>query len=452
MVWGLLAMLVVGVPSAGAAITGTQLTPPITVTGTEGKDDIEIRFRQLTTTSGVMTVTPAVTITAASGSCPPNTDPLTGRPTYSECRFGDQASGTGLIVNLNGGDDSLEVDDTGFMSQYRLNGGPGNDTIRAQGIFDRVLKGDDGDDLLVAIGGLSTDGRETVRRPVTFDGGAGIDTAGWEDLVAPATEERLGVTASLATGVATISGRDQALIPTTFRTDTLTTVENLNGSEMGDILTGSSGPNTLIGGGGNDNLRGGDGDDNLQGGDDLDDLVGGKGRNTLDGGLGIDTFPKGTGGDTFLMRDGYAEVVSCVDQDVIIDDLVDKIATDPLKCSVSTAAAKHLYDTKLSGRAAKIGAGGALVTKISCPALKTEACQGELEAVLGKKVLARGEYKVAQGTKEKVRLPLSRVNTDRAAGKRIVLEAKEVDADGRDRFVSRPTRVEKARSQPTATS
>ena len=100
---------------------------------------------------------------------------------------------------------------------------------------------------------------------------------------------------------------------------------------------------------------------------------------------------------------------------------------------------------KLSGRPAKIG-GGALATKVSCPALKTEACEGELEAVLGKQGdRPRRLQDRARARKAKVRLPMSAANARaRRRASTIVLAAKEIDADGRDRFVSRPTRVEKA--------
>ncbi len=435
----------VGAPSAGAVILGTDLIAPVTVTGTEGKDELEIEFRSLGQTSSRMIVTPAATITAASGSCPPNTDPLTGRPLFNDCRIGPQGSGTGLIVNLNGGDDSVEVDDDGpFMSQVRVNGGAGNDTIRVREFTERFLRGDDGNDLLVAIGGLNTVGKSGALRPVAFDGGTGVDTVGWEDTEFALSERDAGVTASLATGTATLTGLNESA-QTISRTDTLVAVENLTGTNAGDVLNGSIAANMLFGNGGNDNLNGGDGTDTLFGGNDLDNMVSGKGTDSVDGGLGLDLYPADSGGDTFTTRDGYAEDVTCVKSDVIINDLVDKVGnnTSANACSVSTAAAKHLYDTHLSGRPAKI-AGRSLATKVSCPALKTEACEGKLDAMLGRKAIAHADYKVQPGQKAAVRLPISEANARKAAGKEIVLSAKEVDADGRDRSVSRPTRVQKA--------
>ena len=175
------------------------------------------------------------------------------------------------------------------MSQHRLNGGPGNDSIRAAGIFDRFLKGDDGDDLLVAVDGLDPAGRDATARPVTFDGGAGTDTAGWEDAKDP-----LG-SASGSHRFADDRDRDvlgpgPGIAAYHLPTHTLTAVENLTGTGVGDVLTGNAAANTLIGGDGNDNLNGAEGNDALFGGDDLDNLVGSKGSDTVDGGLGVDVF------------------------------------------------------------------------------------------------------------------------------------------------------------------
>lgn len=53
-------------------------------------------------------------------------------------------------------------------------------------------------------------------------------------------------------------------------TDTLSGIENLIGSNFGDVLTGNSGDNTLSGLAGNDTLIGNGGNDILSGGDGAD--------------------------------------------------------------------------------------------------------------------------------------------------------------------------------------
>ena len=91
----------------------------------------------------------------------------------------------------------------------------------------------------------------------TLDGGAGSDTASY----AGSAE---GVTVDLAAGTA--SGGDAT-------GDTLTSIENVTGSDHADTLTGDSGANTLTGGAGADTLTGGAGDDILIGGAGTDTAV-----------------------------------------------------------------------------------------------------------------------------------------------------------------------------------
>ena len=63
--------------------------------------------------------------------------------------------------------------------------------------------------------------------------------------------------------------------------DTLTGIEDLEGSDAADELTGNGRDNYLAGGAGNDTLKG-------EGGND--ELIGGLGQDTLTGGTGADTF------------------------------------------------------------------------------------------------------------------------------------------------------------------
>jgi Ca2+-binding RTX toxin-like protein len=107
-----------------------------------------------------------------------------------------------------------------------------------------------------------------------LDGGTGVDTASY-------SASDTGVIVGLGFGNA--SGGYAA-------GDTLISIENLTGSNFGDILDGSSGRNTIFGGGGNDSLSGGEKVDVLSGGDGDDRLVGGQGADKLTGGLGNDTY------------------------------------------------------------------------------------------------------------------------------------------------------------------
>jgi Ca2+-binding RTX toxin-like protein len=85
------------------------------------------------------------------------------------------------------------------------------------------------------------------------------------------------VTVDLTAGTATGDG-----------SDTLSTIEAVDGSDHNDTITGSAGLNILTGGSGDDVINGADGDDLLDGGD---------GSDSLDGGIGTDTC---TNGETVL--------------------------------------------------------------------------------------------------------------------------------------------------------
>ena len=89
--------------------------------------------------------------------------------------------------------------------------------------------------------------------------------------------------------------------------DTLSSIENLVGSNFADTLSGTAGDNTISGGGsdddvkgyaGNDMLNGEAGDDTLNGGATNDTLNGGDNNDTLIGQDGNDTLAGGSGIDT----------------------------------------------------------------------------------------------------------------------------------------------------------
>ncbi|MEQ1618502.1 MAG: calcium-binding protein, partial [Terricaulis sp.] len=102
-----------------------------------------------------------------------------------------------------------------------------------------TLNGGDGDDVL--IGGAAGD---------ALNGGVGNDTASYAGSV-------FAVNVSLSTGI-TSGGQSNG--------DSFASIENLTGSQLGDVLTGDSGANIIDGLGGADTLDGGAGNDTLIGG------------------------------------------------------------------------------------------------------------------------------------------------------------------------------------------
>lgn len=131
-------------------------------------------------------------------------------------------------------------------------GGTGGDTLRGAGGGDD-LYGESGSDTLQ--GGRGND---------WIDGGTGTDLALY-------TTASAAVRADLERHSAT--GGDG--------TDTLVSIEDIRGSNYGDVLQGNSLANVLLGHRGDDRIEG-------RGGDDV--ISGGYGRDTMTGGMGRDRF------------------------------------------------------------------------------------------------------------------------------------------------------------------
>ncbi len=136
-------------------------------------------------------------------------------------------------------------------SSSNLQGNDGNDVLIGSSGDDQLLGGE-GNDLLVGRGG---------NNEVT--GGDGIDTAAYFNTTS-------SVVASLLTNLSTSNEG----------TDTLSSIENLVGSQFDDTLIGDSNANFISGSGGNDSINGGEGKDLIHGGAGNDVLTGGSGSNT----------------------------------------------------------------------------------------------------------------------------------------------------------------------------
>ena len=200
--------------------------------------------------------------------------------------FANQNAADGVTFSINGNsvadsftgvesiigssfDDLLE----GSAAANTFDGGGGSDTILGFSGGD-TLHGGGGDDFID--GGNGAD---------AMDGGAGVDTVTY-------ATANTNVNVSLGV-VGSVNLPFIGTIPvmTTLgigaggfaEGDTLAFVENLIGSNFGDVLTGSNVANRLEGGGGDDLIDGGAGNDVIVGGTQTT-------FDTLSGGLGADTF------------------------------------------------------------------------------------------------------------------------------------------------------------------
>ena len=154
---------------------------------------------------------------------------------------------TTLVVNAGDSNDTI-ASLNNSMGSITLNGGTGNDSLTG-GPVAETLNGDDGDDTMQ--GGNGND---------TMNGGpnTAVNTTG--DWVTYGAASAVTVTID---GVAN-DGRNCPGV--SCENDNVgLTVENVEGTNNGDSLTGSAAANILEGGGGNDILDGADGDDTLRG-------------------------------------------------------------------------------------------------------------------------------------------------------------------------------------------
>lgn len=146
----------------------------------------------------------------------------------------------------------------------------GHDRIWAYGGDDIIYAGN-GDDIVY--GGSGNDRMHGGQGADHLDGQSGNDTVAY-------TESSEGVIVDLRLGKG--HGGDA-------EGDTYASVENVLGSEYGDILVGDGQSNKLYGLRGDDYLMGEGGDDELSGDVGNDKLFGGAGADKLNGGIGSDT-------------------------------------------------------------------------------------------------------------------------------------------------------------------
>lgn len=246
---------------------------------------------------------------------------LVGGGSGTEYTTGEVTGGNDVFVggdgadtlNGRGDDDWLDGgagNDTilGGTGNDALLGRAGSDTLQGE-LGDDVLHGGDGDDILIggpasvsagqtdndrifldggaanqASGGAGDDIFYAESGGGTIDGGAGSDTISYRFLATA----NLGGASDPSTWVSSLGGeargiyldRAAGLKYGAAADDTLTTIENVEGSKFADWIKGDTGANLLKGLGGSDRLYGHDGNDVLEGG---------AGADQLDGGLGSDT-------------------------------------------------------------------------------------------------------------------------------------------------------------------
>lgn len=200
----------------------------------------------------------------------------------------DRVTGQQGDDTLNG--DAGEDDVLGGDGNDTMSGGDGNDFMRGN-TGDDIINGDAGNDIIYGDQGVNT-----------MDGGTGNDTFyvnfadSVDDITGGEGIDRV-IYRSIKTESITIDLNDNSANAGAALGDRLTTVENIDATDLSDVLRGSSADNALYGWGGNDTIEGREGDDTLDGGSGDDTLNGGSGSDTMFGDMGVDFMAGGSGND-----------------------------------------------------------------------------------------------------------------------------------------------------------
>jgi len=233
-----------------------------------------------------------------------------------------QDSAAGVVVNLSG--TTKTAGTISLSSNQALDGFGGTDSFEAAPVSHYwSIKGSAFNDTMWAEDGFGTY-MHGGKGADTLTGGTGVDGAGYHD--DGATQ---GVKVNLTTAALTLGGTSvqaNRAIDGFGNTDVLSNIENVDGTNFADFISGGAEDNTfwgwdgndvfdsgagndlLSGDGGNDTLNAGLGNDNVLGGDGNDTVSAGDGADTVSGGTGNDVL-RGEAGDDWLVGDDGDDTV-----------------------------------------------------------------------------------------------------------------------------------------------
>jgi len=254
----------VGATSIDVTLAGVT---PVNVSVTGGADQTILNVENVTGTDGDDTITGDANENTLKGGA--GNDTLSGRggvdildggdgidtADYSSAVGGINANlaiNTTSIDGFGTSDTLIDIENITGSTLADTITGDASDNIILGNVGADTLDGGAGDDAID--GGAGVDIIKAGAGDDSYTGGTGTDELTYENDVA-------GVTVDLTAGTATDGTGD---------TDSITTIENLTGSDFDDDLTGSIGDNVIIAGDGDDIIDGGAGNDTLTGGSGVD--------------------------------------------------------------------------------------------------------------------------------------------------------------------------------------
>lgn len=283
------------------------------------------------------------------------TDVMAGGAGYDRVSFYGVASGITLDLditrNQNTGIGTLKLSTveavSGSFFADTITGNGANNLVFANGGADRI-SGEGGDDYVIV--GLDVNGNRPTGASVS--GGSGSDTIDFFNNGGA----RGGVIVSLAVTTEQNTGQG------TFALDT---VENANGTNFADVLSGSTAANILAGYLGDDRLSGGDGADILYGDNALQFEASGSGvtsifeadvggADALIGGSGADTLFGGAGADAFVYLTLTDSGTRAADTIMDFETGVDRIDLSAIDADAGAASDQAFHLGATSGRTGDI--------------------------------------------------------------------------------------------------
>ena len=348
-------------------------------------------------------------------------------------------------ISLGDRDDRAVVTEGGVP----LEGGPGNDTLRAGPLGSSLTGGPGNDDLAGGAGrdvfdeGGAANGSDTLR------GGAEEDSVQYESRRRGVRVDFDGARDDGERGERDLVSEMEAV--TGGRGD-----DRLSGGDGPDELSGGAGSDVLLGRGGNDSLEGrsnGTGAsltrdrDRLDGGGGHDSLYAGDGKRVaLRGGPGQDLLSGGSGRNSIRAADGEADRVECFrGRDRVAADALDFVASErgevPGRCerirrrgaaaAVLASAGPQFVNTVTPFRTIEL--------EIGCSGDGPRRCSGTAEFLLdGRRHFRASFRRVRRGRDKRLLLPTPQPLRERVGREgEVTLEAVVRSRDRRGRPTTR---------------
>jgi Ca2+-binding RTX toxin-like protein len=321
-----------------------------------------------------------------------------------------QFSGADARVSAGAGNDVVNA--TALERTTQFQGGEGNDALIGSAGSD-FLNGGAGSDTLIALAGNDQLAGDAAGTPVrdALDGGPGTDLADYGDHTQPIR----------------IDLRNEFLQGADGENDSFKSIESVDATRGNDVLLGNGKGNTFTDVGGVDVMRGFGGRDllrSLKPDSKPDSMSGGAGPDTLVASAG-GTASGGAGDDELF---GNRAVLSGGAGDDMFDELrgtascgggrdtvrISRGADAVVQRSCETV---HYGDATLLLPIRRTQRG--LEARIRCSSgeIGNDTCDGPFTVKLGRRLVARGNYTLAEGQRRTVRMEYRR-GAKRALGKR----------------------------------